>query len=48
MSLSARLDSPLALFRKLEREAYRAFHAQTPLTKADHFFNFCVTAASMR
>jgi len=48
MGLTARLVSPLALFRKLERESYRAFHAKTPLHKADHFFNFCVTAASMR
>lgn len=46
--LTARLTSPLALYRKLERESYRAFHAKTPLHKADHFFNFCVTAASMR
>ena len=48
MQLAARLISPPALFRKLERESYRAFHAKTPLHKADHFFNFCVTAASMR
>ena len=48
MPLSARLTSPQALYRKLERESYRAFHAKTPLHKADHFFNFCVTAASMR
>lgn len=48
MALTARLSSPLALYRKLERESYRAFHAKTPLHKADHFFNFCVTAASMR
>lgn len=48
MALTAHLDSPLALYRKLERESYRAFHAPTPLHKADHFFNFCVTAASMR
>jgi hypothetical protein len=48
MPLTARLISPLALLRKLERESYRAFHAKTPLHKADHFFNFCVTAASMR
>jgi hypothetical protein len=48
MPLTVRLTSPLALFRKLERESYRAFHAKTPLHKADHFFNFCVTAASMR
>ena len=48
MPLAARLNSPLALFGKLEREAYRSFHAKTPLHKADHFFNFCITAASMR
>lgn len=48
MPLSARQSSPLALYRKLEREAYRAFHAKAPAHKADHFFNFCVTAASMR
>lgn len=48
MPLTVRLSSPQALFRKLERESYRAFHAKTPLHKADHFFNFCVTSASMR
>ena len=48
MSFTVRLASPLALFRKLERESYRAYHSKTPLHKADHFFNFCVTAASMR
>lgn len=32
----------------MERESYRAFHATKPLHKADHFFNFCVTAHSMR
>lgn len=48
MPLTVRLSSPLALFRKLERESYRSFHAKTPLHKADHFFNLCVTAASMR
>jgi hypothetical protein len=48
MSLAGQLSSPLALYRKLERESYRAFHAKTPLHKADHFFNFCVTATSMR
>ena len=48
MPLSSSLNSPAALFRKLEREGYRAFHAKSPTTKADHFYNFCVTAASMR
>lgn len=48
MPFSVRLSSPISLFRKLERESYRAFHATAPLHKADHFFNFCVTASSMR
>lgn len=48
MALAPRLDSPAALLRKLEREGYRAFHAKTPLQKSDHFYNFCVTASSMR
>ena len=48
MTLAPRLDSPAALLRKLERESYRAFHAKTPLEKSDHFYNFCVTASSMR
>jgi len=48
MPLASALSSPAALFRKLERESYRAYHATSPTHKADHFFNFCVTAASMR
>ena len=48
MPLASRLHSPAALYRKLEREAYRAYHASTPLAKSDHFYNFCVTASSMR
>ena len=48
MPLTAQLNSPAALYRKLEREAYRAFHGATPLEKTDHFFNFCITASSMR
>ena len=48
MPLSAKLNSPASLFRKLEREAYRAYHAPNTLAKADHFYNFCVTASSMR
>jgi hypothetical protein len=43
MALAPTLDSIQALFRKLEQEAYRAFHART-LLHMDHFFNFCVTS----
>jgi hypothetical protein len=46
--LTPTLDSPSALLRKLEREAYRAFHASRPVHQADHFYNFCVTAHAMR
>lgn len=48
MSLTSSLSSPSALYRKLERESYHAFHAVSPVHKSDHFFNFCVTAHSMR
>lgn len=48
MPLAATLANPAALYRKLQREAYRAFHSNRPTHKADHFFNFCVTAHSMR
>ena len=48
MTLTLSLSSPSALYRKLERESYRAFHSESPVHKSDHFFNFCVTAHSMR
>lgn len=48
MALTPTLNSVEALFRKLERELYRAYHSQDPIHVADHFYNFCVTAHSMR
>ena len=48
MPLTGALATPSALYRKLERESYRAFHSVSPIHKADHFYNFCVTAHSMR
>lgn len=48
MTLTPNLISLKALFRKLERESYRAYHATSRVHKADHFFNFCVTAHSFR
>ena len=48
MPLTRPLASPSALYRKLERESYRAFHAESPVHKSDHFFNFCIAAHSMR
>ena len=48
MTLTPGLNSTLALYRKLEREAYRAYHQRDRIHKVDHFFNFCVTAHSLR
>lgn len=42
------LESTGALWRKAEREAYRAFHAQSRQHKSDHFLNFCITAHALR
>jgi len=42
------LESTAALFRKLERERYRAYHQRDRIHKADHFYNFCVTAHALR
>jgi len=33
---------------KLERELYRTFHQQNLTHKADHFYNFCITANAMK
>jgi hypothetical protein len=42
------VGSVSALWRKAEREAYRAFHARSKSHKADHFLNFCITAHALR
>ncbi|WP_157772329.1 hypothetical protein [Zobellella denitrificans] len=48
MALNPSLDSIEALYRKLERESYRAYHAKSRTHKADHLYNFCITAHSLR
>lgn len=48
MALSPTLASVEALYRKMERELYRAFHHRDRIHKADHFANFCNTAHAMR
>ena len=48
MGLTPTLGSTLALYRKLERELYRVHHQRNRINKADHFYNFCVTAHSLR
>lgn len=48
MSLSPTLTTVADLYRKLERESRRTYGSTDPIAKADHFFNFCVTASAMR
>lgn len=36
------------MYGKMIREGYRAYHSNKILHKSDHFFNFCITAHSMR
>ena len=48
MLLTPTLGVPSDLLLKLEREAYRAFHASHPTHTADHLYNFCVTALAVR
>ena len=48
MALIPTLKSTKDLFGKLDREAYRTYHAIKSIDKADHFYNFCVTAHSMK
>jgi hypothetical protein len=48
MPLAPRLDTIESLYQKLEREFYRIMHSGSPLHQVDHFYNFCITAHSMR
>jgi hypothetical protein len=47
-ALNPHLDSVEALFRKLAREERRTLHESNRIDRADHFYNFCVTAHSLR
>ena len=46
--LNPSLRTPLDVLHKLEREMHRAFHHRNYVHKADHFYNFCITAHSLR
>jgi len=46
--LTPYLSNPLEIMHKMEREAHRAFHQRHIVHKADHFYNFCITALSMK
>ena len=48
VALTPTLSSIENLFGKLEREGYRSYWAEKDTHKADHFYNFCVTAHSMK
>lgn len=42
------LNSPLEVLHKLERERYRTYHERNYVHKSDHFYNFCITALSLK
>ena len=46
--LTPYLSNPLEVMHKMEREAYRAFHQRHIVHKADHLYNFCITALSIK
>jgi hypothetical protein len=48
MTLTPTIKSVSDLFRKLERECYRATHCRNAIHRGDHFLNFCITAHAMR
>ncbi len=48
MSMTPYIKSVSGLYRKLEREFYRAFQSRDRVHKSDHFLNFCITAHSLR
>jgi hypothetical protein len=48
MALTPGLNSLEAMFRKLERELVRTYHERNLTHKADHFYNFCISAHSIR
>jgi len=46
--LTPNLSNPLQALHKLEREMHRAFHHKNYIHKSDHFFNFCITALTLK
>ncbi len=47
-ALAPTLGTVQDVFHKLRRERHRAFHARDRIHKADHLYNFCITAQSLR
>ena len=48
LDLNLTLKSVRDLLKKIEREANRAYRSHNPVSMNDHFFNFCITAHSMK
>jgi hypothetical protein len=48
MSLLPTISGPADLFEKLMREAERTIGGIDNTARADHFYNFCITALSLR
>lgn len=46
--LTPTLITPINVLHKLEREMHRAFHHEHDVHKADHLYNFCITALSLK
>lgn len=46
--LNPNLSEPLQVLHKLEREMHRSFHHKNYVHKSDHFYNFCITALSLK
>lgn len=46
--LNPNLSNPLQVLHKLEREMHRAFHHRNYIHKSDLFYNFCITALSLK
>ncbi len=47
-TLTPTLDTIDQLYQKVRRESYRTFHSKDSIHKADHFYNFCITAHALR
>lgn len=47
-ALTPHLGTIDQVYQKVLRESYRAWHAKDSIHKADHFYNFCITAHSLR
>lgn len=48
MSLTPTLATPSDVLCKLHREQYRTFHSKHLTHKADHLYNFCITALAVK